>query len=591
MPDGTDSPDVSSEKVASVKRSSAGINSIGSYSDGGNSNVITFTSAHKFLNGESVRIVSDTGQIPDGLKSNTVAFAITTGSGISTNTNIKLAKTLNDAINGTAITINEKGGALKVVSRVSDKNSGDIGHPIQFDSTNSQWYVKVATAATENNIYSTIVSLGTTDLGSATPRTFFSRKSDSRSGLDKTYRMRYVIPANSGGSIARPPTEGFILQESNTSIGATTGEIETYFGSGSISNINEQRNFRFISNATWSSNVASIETELPHNLKVGSEVQIQNVTSTENTAGTDNSGFNGTYSVAGISSSKLFTIGINTDPGTFSNDTSTRNTSLPFFRRKKYSDTFYVYRLTEQQRYVSGEQDGIYYLSVLNASNAPTVAPFTSEKFSQPVSALFPQTNRDTTVSDAPSTKCFATSNLIGEVVDEPQHSITRETLDKNVDEIAVGVGLTDIFSVTGAAHTIHTSYDHGLNRVTKLSIVDGGAGYGSGTSGDVYNAQLVSIGSSITGKHATAKITVDGSGTITAVKVMDGGSAYGIGNTMNVVGLQQPLDLVKQLLKSVKFIITLVMQSKLLESPLILTKIIINFIELLMLQLVLPRR
>ena len=539
MPDGTDNPDVSSEKVASVKRSSAGINSIGSYSDGGNSNVITFTSAHKFLNGESVRVISDTGQIPDGLKPNTVAFAITTGSGISTNTNIKLAKTLNDAINGTAITINEKGGALKVVSRVSDKNSGDIGHPIQFDSTNSQWYVKVATAATENNIYSTIVSLGTTDLGSATPRTFFSRKSDSRSGLDKTYRMRYVIPANSGGSIARPPTEGFILQESNTGIGTGNEEIQTYFGSGSISNVNQQRNFRFISNATWSSNVASIETELPHNLKVGSEVQIQNVTSTENTAGTDNSGFNGTYSVAGISSSKLFTIGINTDPGTFSNDTSTRNTSLPFFRRKKYSDTFYVYRLTEQQRYISGEQDGIYYLSVLNASNAPTVAPFTGEKFSQPVSALFPQTNRDTTVSDAPSTKCFATSNLIGEVVvDEPQHSITRETLDKNVDEIAVGVGLTDIFSVTGAAHTIHTSYDHGLNRVTKLSIVDGGAGYGSGTSGDVYNAQLISIGSSTTGKHATAKITVDGSGTITAVKVMDGGSAYGIGNTMNVVGV-----------------------------------------------------
>ena len=63
------------------------------------------------MNGESVRIISDTGQIPDGLKSNTVAFAITTGSGISTNTNIKLAKTLNDAINGTAITINEKGGA------------------------------------------------------------------------------------------------------------------------------------------------------------------------------------------------------------------------------------------------------------------------------------------------------------------------------------------------------------------------------------------------------------------------------------------------------------------------------------------------
>ena len=90
--------------------------------------------------------------------------------------------------------------------------------------------------------------------------------------------MRYVIPANSGGSIARPPTEGFILQESNTSIGATTGEIETYFGSGSISNINEQRNFRFISNATWSSNVATIDTELPHNLDPGCFVEINNVT-------------------------------------------------------------------------------------------------------------------------------------------------------------------------------------------------------------------------------------------------------------------------------------------------------------------------
>ena len=76
------------------------------------------------------------------------------------------------------------------------------------------------------------------------------------------------------------------------------------------------------------------------------------------------------------------------------------------------------------------------------------------------------------------------------------------------------------------------------MNRVTKLSIVNGGAGYGSGTAGDIYNAKLISIGSSATGKHATAKLTVNGSGTITAVKVMDGGSAYGIGNTMSVVGI-----------------------------------------------------
>ena len=45
--------------------------------------------------------------------------------------------------------------------------------------------------------------------------------------------MRYVIPSDSA-STGRPPTEGFIIQESNTSIASTDGEIQTYFGSGSI---------------------------------------------------------------------------------------------------------------------------------------------------------------------------------------------------------------------------------------------------------------------------------------------------------------------------------------------------------------------
>ena len=538
MPDDTENPVSSSEKSFDVKRSIAGINSIGTYSDGGNANVITFTGAHNFLNGESVRILSDTGQLPDGLTPNVVAFAITTGSGITTNTNIKLAKTLNDAINGSALTINEKGGSLKVVSRVSDKNSGDIGHPIQYDSTNSQWYIKVATATTENSIYPTIVSLGTTALGQATPRTFIKRRSDVRSGLDKTYRMRYVIPANSG-AVARPPTEGFIIQESNTSIASTDGEIQTYFGSGSITNVNQQRNFRLISGASWSGSSATINTELPHDLKVGSQVEINNITSTNNTSGAQDSGFNRRFTVTGISSAKSFTVGLATDPGTFNNDVDNRTTDLPFFKRKKYNDTYYVYRLAEAQKYINGEQDGIYYVSVLNASNSPTVTPFTGDKYSQPVKELFPQTSRDNPVSDPEAASCFAASNLIGLVeTNDPRNSITRETLDKFNDDKAIGVGITDVFSVTGAAHTIHTEYDHGLNRVTQLSIVDGGAGYGSGTAGDVYNAQLVSIGSSTTGKHATAKLTVDGSGTITDLQVMDGGSAYGIGNTMNVVGV-----------------------------------------------------
>ena len=148
--------------------------------------------------------------------------------------------------------INNLGGPLKVISRVSDKNSGDIGHPIQWDSGQSQWYIKVATASTDNSIQpDVIVSMGTTALGNATPRTYIKRKTDDRKAVDTTYRLRYVIPAASGGSVARPPTSGYVIQESNTSIGSTTTEVATYFGSGSITNVNQQRNFSLIANTNW----------------------------------------------------------------------------------------------------------------------------------------------------------------------------------------------------------------------------------------------------------------------------------------------------------------------------------------------------
>ena len=87
-----------------------------------------------------------------------------------------------------------------------------------------------------------------------------------------------------------------------------------------------------------------------------------------------------------------------------------------------------------------------------------------------------------------------------------------------------------------GSAHTIYTSYDHGLNRVTSLSIQSAGSAYGTGSAGTLYDAKLVGTAGS-TGKFATAMIEVNASGQMTSVAVMDGGSAYGIGNTMEVVG------------------------------------------------------
>ena len=394
------------EKSFNVKRV-AGINSIGSDSDGGAENVITLEGPHNFIEGESVRILSDSGQIPDGLSPNTIYHVITSGSGISTFHNIKLSKTLNGAKNDEALTINNSGGLLKIVSRVSDKNSGEIGHPIQFDDSQGQWYVNVATATTENSIYPIIVSLGTTSLGAATPRTSIKRRNDSRGIDDTLYRLRYVIPSDTQ-TVSRPPVEGFILQESGSSTGISDSEIQTYFGTGSLSNKNDQRNFRFISNATWSSNVATITTELPHDLKVGSEIEIVNVKrGSTNTAGTAKLGFNKLLTVSSIVSKKQFTAALTTDPGLFTNDTTSRTTALPYFKRKKYTNNFYVFRISEAQKYIFGEQDGIYYLTVLNASNAPIVAPFTGDKFSQPVKRLFPQIDRDNPNPDPEASKSF----------------------------------------------------------------------------------------------------------------------------------------------------------------------------------------
>jgi len=525
----------SSEKKFYVSRSATGINSI-------TSNTFTLTSDHTFFNGESIRILSDSGQLPDGISHNTVYYAITStnaSSGLTTTSKLKIAKTQNDAINASAVTINSKGGILSIVSRVSDKNSGDIGHPIQYDGTVGQWYIKVSTAATDNTIYPTIVGLGSTALGAATPRTYITRLQDNRNSIDTVYRVRYVLPSNAGVN-ARPPSDGFILQESNTSIGSTNAEVQTYFGTGSLSNVNQQRNFRIIADATWSGVTANIATELPHDLSVGSQVELVNIKSSTNTTAASNTGFNGTYSVTGISSAKQFSVELSTNPGTFTNDTSSRTTSLPYFKRKRYNDTYYVHRTQEVQNYVAGEQDGVYYLTLLNASNSPTVSPFNNEKYSQPVKELYPQINKDNPQADPDETKSFATSQLIGEVVvNDVRNSLTKETINKVINDTNIGIGITNIVSVSsGIAHTIHTSIDHGLNRITKVSIANSGAGYGSGTAADLYNARLVGFAGSTTGSNATAKISVNASGNITSIKIMDGGSAYGIGNTLAVVGV-----------------------------------------------------
>ena len=526
--------ELSSQKLSTVGRSVSGINSI-------SGNVFTLTSNHSFLTGETVRVFSENGHVPDGLHPNQVYNVITNGTDITlANNQIKVAQSLNDALKDLPININNNGGILTIVSRVSDKVAGDIGHPVQWDG--AQWYVNVSTASTENTIYSTVVGLGTAGLGAATPRTYVTRRPDTRSLIDTIYRIRYVIPKDSTLA-ARPPLDGYVIEESGDVIGAGTTEIQKYFdptNSSTLSNSTELRNPRFIANATWTSSTATIVTELPHGLNVGSQVEIINVTSSNNPIGVANSGFNGTFDVVGISSTKQFSYSLTNNPGTFTNDIAARTTSLPAFRKKKFPGTYQIYRTQEVQKYIPSVQDGVYHLIINDASNSPTVTPFNELRFSQPIQNLYPQTNRDNPASDPAATVSFALPDPIGQVVvNDPQRSITKESVTKSLVDLSVGFGLTDIRSNSaGTAHTFYSALDHGLAGITSVSIVSAGFGYGSGAAGNAYNARLVGFAGSTTGANATAVITFNSSGTITAVKIMDGGSAYGIGNTLSIVGV-----------------------------------------------------
>ena len=76
-----------------------------------------------------------------------------------------------------------KGTNLKVLSRVTDKESGDVGHPVQYDGV--QWYINV----TGDDIKDALS-------GSAgrTEPSFVKRISDTRSLDEKIYRLRLAIP-------------------------------------------------------------------------------------------------------------------------------------------------------------------------------------------------------------------------------------------------------------------------------------------------------------------------------------------------------------------------------------------------------------
>ncbi|MHA2403395.1 MAG: tail fiber domain-containing protein, partial [Candidatus Kariarchaeaceae archaeon] len=498
--------------IAGTAQTATGTNSsFKSFDVSGNigaNGTITLSATHNFNTGEKVILIEDNGDLPEKIEEHQVYYVIDTGA-----TTIQLASSKTNAENGTEITgIYYTGNSLHIISRVSDKESGDVGSPVQFDEVQGQWFIHTDT---NSNIYQNLASLTSDDI-------FFIKRTEDRRGLDeKLYKFRLVIPKEFEDT--KDPEEGFVIQESSSTGANADGDftlstLVNYPSAAAPNPYQFEKNPSFISTCSVASNTVTVISELPHNL---------NVTET-NAVGAANSGYNGTFDITAISDDKTFQYsttdvdGIVRSPGNFTNNTSNRTTALPRFERNDWKGNYYIYRSEVIVPHEEGVQDGVYHLYVLAADYA-SPEQFTSQFFSQNVRDFYPQMDRDNIDDNPAASSTFARRNPVGDVVtSDLKKSITRESADKILRDFFIGLPISSVDNSTAGVSTITFNRNHNLSGIVTYSALAGGSGY---TNGTYYNVKLLNNGTSVW-DGATAKVVVSG-GAVTSAEIIAGGSGY----------------------------------------------------------------
>jgi hypothetical protein len=509
------------EYSANILMTDGSTSSVKEYAVGApSSNIFTLSSgSHSLATGEKVVIISDDGDLPENLRTNTVYYAIVPSGSTTT---FKLAASESDASNDSPITV-YGGTNLKVLSRVSDKIAGDIGHPVQWDSSNSQWYI---TTNAGSDIYSNLSGTGTSTA------TYLKRIADTRSLDEKIYKVRVVVPKELSNS--KTPEDGFVIQESSST--GYRGTDNTDFLKSTITAADDydyNRNPRFIATCSFSSPTATVRAELPHNLTTGDSIIVRNVTDSNNTVGAANSGYNGTHTVTVVDDMTFsYSVSSNVPGATSSNNIGIRTNTSPRFERNDLQSNLYIYRNEVIQEYVDGERDGIYHLYVANSGNTVS-EEFTTLKYGQNVVDLYPQLDRDN-VNDSPlSAKSYAKVAPLGEVVtNDLKKSITRETVDLLSTKLGFGLDISSVADATTTTPDITFGRRHGLQGIVEATVNTAGSGHTNGTH---YNVKLLNDGTT-TWDGATANITVSG-GAVGVVTIASPGSGYTNGEILDLEG------------------------------------------------------
>ena len=505
--------------------------------------------------GEKVLLISDSGDYPENIVPHQIYYAITFDSTGSNANKIELASTKTDAENGNAIKI-YGGSDLKIISRVTDKIPGEAGHPIQWDESVNRWYVKTTSSS---GLYTAITTAGVDAFENGeTEPTYIKRRPDPRSLDEKIYKFRVVVPKELQNG--KTPEAGFILQESSfTNLRNNEDFRATNVADGfEINNQTEkqkitlndyefEKNPRFISTCAFNSttNIVTIETELPHNMRVGEKVIIEDVTDVYNPLGEDNKGYNGTFEISTVEPNNMgFTVVNNNvpQPASVSNNSTARNIDLPRFKRNDVLSNFYIYRNETIAEYIENQQDGVYHIYTLR-SDVGITTEFTNLKYSQNVTDLYPQLDRDNLDDSPKSARSYALSSPIGDVhTSDLKNSITRDTANEIVSRFTKDliVDSAVVSASSGVGHTdITFTRNHSFNGAVSGAVggtqVTAPSNYYDQT---IYNVKLYNDNSTgSTWNGATVKIEFDSNGEYdtNSVSIMSRGSGYTNGQVLYI--------------------------------------------------------
>ena len=478
------------------------------------------------------------------MEENRVYYAITSfknsgrTDGISlSGSQFQIAASKTNADASTPIYITSYGGEqIRVESRVSDKVAGEIGHPIQYDYSVGNWFVYVEA---NSDLYDYLKNeSGDSEIS------IVKRVEDGRSIDEKIYKLRYVVPKELEN--ARDPVSGFVLQESSD---VNVREIADFnLNVITTADYNFNRNPKFISTCSYNNptNTIVYSTDRPHNLKDNDIVIIKGVTSTTNESAVDNFGYNGSFRVSDVKDSNTFTVDdvdifdITHAPGLSNFDANVRDKTLPTLQRNDAQENLYIYRVETITPYIKDVQDGVYYLYVLNSNNAvqDPSGEFSDGKYSQNITDLYPQLDRDNEVDNPASAASYAKRTPLGEVVtNDLKRSLTRETTDKFFKTFTAGNEITAV-TATNTAATVTLASEHGLAGITTFSSLTGGSGH---TDGTYYNVRLINNQTVPPTNLETINLVWDGalatvevsSGAVTNAVITANGSGYTDGETL----------------------------------------------------------